>query len=461
MREKKTSSTTEQLGHEFDKAFELLQTLVDFDQINEMFPVRGNAVYTSSVVLWMLVYQRLDPDHTLEMAVKKLIDERPSFLPDNRRVTEETLSPNTGAYSKARSRLPKAAAKAFAQQVSESIIAATPSSLGNRRIYHIDGTTITLAPEEELQRAFPPATNQHGEGVWPVVLLTVAHELSSGAALLPQVGAMYGPDAVSETALVHGCLQQMPSNSIVIADAGYGIFSVANAIAEAGHDFLLRLTKARFEALVRTATETDAGVNADGQSWKTWRLTWTPSAKDRKTHPDLSDNTELEVRLHEVTINEKLTLYLVTGLEEDSLTLSDWYQFRNDVEVDIRNFKVVLDAENLRGRTVPMFYKELYSSIASYNLVIQFRRQAAEMADVSPRRMSFKRTWTTYRQFLLGAMYRDADSWRKRYAEALHYAMKDKLPNRPGRKYEREAYARRPKSNQFKKRKRKTKPKEP
>ena len=68
--------------------------------------------------------------------------------------------------------------------------------------------------------------------------------------------------------------------------------------------------------------------------------------------------------------------------------------------------------------------------------------------------MSFKRTWTTFRIFLLGAMYTDPATWRGKYEMALRYAMKDQLPNRPaGRQYEREAYPRRPKANQFKKRK--------
>ena len=455
------------LDREFDQAFAQLQTLVDFDKIDQMFPVRGNAVYTSSVVLWMLIYQRISPDHTLEAAVKKLIDDRPSFLPENRRITENALSSNTGAYAKARQRLPRQAARDLASQVSQSIIQATPPSLddphlGNRRVFHIDGTTLTLPPEEELQQAFPPAANQHGRGVWPVALLTVAHELASGAALTPQVGAMYGPNAVSETALIDGCLQEMPAGSLVIADSGYGIFAVAHAIANAGHAFLLRMTKTRFESLVRQAgAPTACGQSDTGQAWRTWSLTWTPSRKERRTHPDLPVDAELSVQLHQVEIHEELTLYLVTGLEVDALTSSVWYKHRTDVEVDIRNFKVVLDAENLGGRSVEMFYKELYSSMASYNLVTQFRRQAADLADEPPRRMSFKRIWTTYRQFLLGSMFQDAASWRARYRQALSYAMRDKLPNRPGRQYERESYTRSPKSSQFKKRQPKSKDKAP
>ena len=58
-----------------------------------------------------------------------------------------------------------------------------------------------------------------------------------------------------------------------------------------------------------------------------------------------------------------------------------------------------------------------------------------------------------YRQFLLPQMYTDAASWREQYGVALSYAMLDKLPQRPGRSFDREVYPHRPKSNQFKKRK--------
>lgn len=437
---------------QFDLAFERLTGLVDLSLANELHPVRGNAVYTSSVVLWMLVYQRMNPDTSLEAAVKKLIDSRPDFLPDNKRIIEGTLSTNTSSYSQARSRLPCNVAEWFAGEVSRSLIHASSPTLGQRRVFLFDGTTITLAPEHELQQAFPPASNQHGEGVWPVALLVVAHELASGAALLPEVGAMYGPEAVSETALVHQHLAQLPPDSVVMADAGFGIFSVAHAGVEAGHPFVFRMTKQRFEALKKQAEPI-----ADDDDIRTWSHVWRPTSKVRKTNPDLPADAQLDVFLHEIVINSNLTLLLVTNLPDSAADLADLYAHRVDVEVDIRNLKVVLDTENIRARSVDTFRKELLASVVSYNLVTQFRRQAAELVDLPPRRMSFKRTWTTYRQFLLPKMHSDAASWREQYETALTYAMKDKLPNRPGRSFDRETYPRRPKSNQFKKRKRKPK----
>jgi hypothetical protein len=444
------------LDVEFDQGFEQLRQLVDFDQLDEMYPLAANGIYTTTLVLWMLVYQRISKDSSLEAAVKKMIEAKPMFLRPNKRIEEGTLSSGTGTYSRARTRMPLEAARWLAEGVGQSLIDASPPTYRGRRFFIVDGTTITLAPEEELQRRFPPASNQFGEGVWPVALLVVCHELASGAALIPEVGAMYGENAVSETALVRRCFEQLPPDGIVMTDSGFGIFRVAYEARQTGHQFLCRMTKARFNSLRKKAT-----LRSEGENWKSYSHTWRPSAQERKKHPDLPPDALLEVRLHEIVIHDELTLYLVTDLldeEDTALAMADAYKQRYDVEIDIRNMKVVLNMETIRAKSVDMFRKELLASVVTYNLVTQFRRQAADLANLPPRRLSFKRVWTTFGTFLLSAMFTDAEAWRQRYRLALYYAMQDKLPNRPGRSYEREAYSRRPKSAQFKKRKNKYDP---
>jgi len=108
---------------EFDKAFELVSTLVDFEEVNEQAPTRGNAVFNASVVLWMLIFQRLSPSASLKSAVKHLLATRPQYLPDNKRVREGKLSTSTAAYSAARSKLPLEVVQWFANEVSQAIVA--------------------------------------------------------------------------------------------------------------------------------------------------------------------------------------------------------------------------------------------------------------------------------------------------------------------------------------------------
>ena len=95
------------------------------------------------------------------------------MCPDNKRIREGTLSKGTAGYTAGRNRLTEEVVEWFARAVSDSIIATAPLTkvgpvTGERRVYVVDGSTITLAPEPALQAAFPPASNQHREGVWSV-----------------------------------------------------------------------------------------------------------------------------------------------------------------------------------------------------------------------------------------------------------------------------------------------------
>lgn len=214
---------------------------------------------------------------------------------------------------------------------------------------------------------------------------------------------------------------------------------------------LFRLAKSRFKSLRRKATL----IKRTGQTLM-YRLTWTPTAKDRQTNPELPDDAVLEVILHEVPI-EGDTLYLVTTLRVPSQQAGEFYSYRYDVEHDIRDIKVVLDTENIRAQSVDMFKKELLTSMVAYNLVVQFRRQAAKLANLPPRRLSFTGVWTTFKSFLLHQPPCSASEWRERFEGALKIASRDKLPNRPGRSYPRQAHPRRPKSTKFMKQQAKTK----
>jgi len=411
-------------------------------------------VYTNGVTLWMLILQRLGGGKTLEEVISQVLSYDRDLLPANKRVLENTLSENSGAYAKARKRLPLETILEFSHRVCNYLGQISEPVIDGRRVFILDGTTITLPPTKALQKAYPPAPNQHGESVWPVAQLMVANEMQSGCALLPQIDPMYGENNASEAVQAHRIVQQLPAHAIVMADAGFGIYSVAHHTTRAGHDFLFRLTRSRFKSLRRTAELID-----ESPTHKTYRLSWQPSTKDRKSTPGLPKDASIEVVLHVVEISSDATLYLVSSLEFDSLTASELYCRRYDVEFDIRDLKVTLDAENIRAKSVEMFQKELSTSVVAYNLVVQFRRQAADLVRVKPRRLSFKRVWTTLKDRLLLQSPCSLEEWVDRYTEALNRASKKKHPNRKKpRSYARKAHPRRQKSTKFEKAQRKKKP---
>lgn len=432
-------------GDECDRILRLLDKLVDLEKADAISPSRENTVYKASVILWTLVCQRISSDTSMEAAVKLLLTHKPSLLPrNNKRVSSGSLSTSTGAYSKARGRMKLEAALWFAETVSNSLIEFSPTTFENQRVFTLDGTCITLAPEPELSKLYPPSSNA---SVWPVALLVVAHELSSAAAMIPKVGAMYGENAVAETALIGQALEQMPNGSLVMADSNFGIFAVAYQIHTSEKHFVLRLTAQRFKSMQRKASLVDEGAN-----YKTWSYTWKPSSKDRAGRPHITSESSLRVWLHEILVHEGLSVYLVTDQDYHATTFAELYLQRGTVEIDIRNFKIVLDTENIRARSQDTFEKELLASTVAYNLIVQFRRQAAAAINLAPRRLSFKRVCTTFKTFLLSQVFSSGNAWVAAYDRALELAQKDKLPIRPNRHYEREVYRRSTNAQNFKKR---------
>lgn len=442
---------------EFTSAVELLRGLVPADEFSTTALAESPAtVYTRLVTLWLLTLQRLGGGASLAAVVKDVLNHSRRLLPDNKRVREGTLSQNSAAFSRARTRLPLALARTFAERVCESLIARTPPSCDGRRVFLLDGTTITLPPTSSLREVYPPASNQFGASTWPVMLLTVAHELASGCALPPEFGAMYGPHNESETSQATRLFDRLPPNSLVLTDSGFGIFGVIEAAVRAGHDAASRLTKARFDALRRRAEElarTTRGAR--------YRLAWRPSAKDRKSRPELSAEACVNVELHELERPGAEPLYLVTTLALESDEAARLYARRYDVEHDIRDLKVTLELEQLRSKSDEMVRKELLCGLVAYNLVIELRRAAAEVARVEPRRLSFTGVWTTMQIILLRQPPASAAQWRACYERALRSAAKEKLPHRPNRSYPRRAHPRRPKSTDEPDRKQRPKPKEP
>ena len=121
----------------------------------------------------------------------------------------------------------------------------------------------------------------------------------------------------------------------------------------------------------------------------------------------------------------------VKHLVESAPVAAALYQRRGNLETDISNIKVVFDTEHIRARSEALFRKELLTCMVAYNLVVQFRRQAAALAQVPPKRLSFTGVWNTYGIFLMSKLSTDPAQWRSHFHKALHYALRDKLPLRP------------------------------
>ena len=206
-------------------------------------------IFTQAPTLLLLILQRLGGGLSLDGVGQELIKHHQDILPRNRRVEEGTLSQNNSAYNRARQNLSLIKVEAFARAICDHLAKNSKPVWLGRRVMILDGTTITLPPTPELKAAFPPATNQHGESVWPVAMLMVACELSTGCALVPEIDAMYGENNSSEAAQCERIVDRLPHDALVLADSGFGIFRVAYHCDQQGKEFVFRLTAQRFKAL--------------------------------------------------------------------------------------------------------------------------------------------------------------------------------------------------------------------
>jgi hypothetical protein len=437
-----TPGESSKAAAELAAALEQFRTLLDPALVDALQPCGPATVYTPWVTVWLLVYQRLHANASLESAVAELL-KIIGKISSNKRVRDQTLSANTSTYSLARSRLNEAVTDAVADHVFATIIAASPASLVDRRVFVIDGTTLALASNDRLREHWPAGKNQHGPGTWPICHLAVAHELASGAAVRPEVGAMYGPEAVSEVELAIRMLPRIPAQSLLMADQNFGVFNFAYAAVTAEHEVVTRLTRSRFQAMKRSARLLGPGR---------WLLGWKPSRWERRVHPHLPADAQIQVHLHEFVGFSGKTMYIMTTLDISVEVLAELYAKRWGVETDIRQFKRTMQCDALRGRSPEMIMKELAMAMVSYNLVVQVRRIAAEGVHLPPRRLSFSGVWSLVTTILLSSNDWTADEWLERFEWVLRGAAQRKLPHRPGRSYPREIL---PRGNKFPKKKRK------
>ncbi len=394
-------------------------------------PARG--IYSLSVVLWLMMWQRLDGRGSLAAAVQQVVQGAlGDLLPPDKRVREQRVSSNTGALSRARKRLPLEAAEAVCDRIFAELMQPRQGHTWLDRVFLLDGSSVRLPHTAALVKACPPGSNQHGEAHWPILRLVVAHHLGSGLATRPCWGAMYGPEAVSEQALTEQMLEQkrLPPGAALMGDSNFAVFSLAWAAQQQGYAVLFRITEQRARKI---AGQFFPPANSER------RVEWKPSKDDRRAHPHLPPEAVVRGRLIVAHVEgedgQTIKLYLFITLEEPREVLTDLYRRRWDIELDIRSLKQTLRMHSLSSKTPEMMEKELLLAIAGYNLVRSVQMAAAQQANLPPRRLSFSRVQAVVMTALPRlATITDATEWETEYQKVLRWAAQGKLPNRTRRR---------------------------
>ena len=347
-------------------------------------------IYSARLVMWMMMIQRLQPRGTLASSVAQLVEGRfDPLLSRCKRVREKRIGLSTGGYCQARKHLPKLLVSRTMDELIERLRSRLLESGAElpQRTYLLDGSSLQLEHESELEKAYPPASNQHGKSHWPVVRIVVLHDLETGLAERPYWGPFNGRKAVSEQALAERAMAHVPTGSVIVGDRNFGIFSTAYHTQQAGHKAVVRLTAVRAKSLLGRP------ISRPGDYAVGWRPSrWDGRRKNTQQAPPWPTDASVEGRLIAWRVGRgkhKQWLYLFTTTSLPAEEVVTLYGRRWQIETDLRSLKQTVSLYRICARSAEMMEKELLVAVMAYNLVRAIMFQAARRAQIDPRQLSF------------------------------------------------------------------------
>lgn len=423
--------------------WQLLQSACPEERVRQLCRQQGHTfrrgIYSILVVIWLMMYQRLNNKRSLSSAVQWLLRNAASLHGRNacKRVQTANISGNNGGYCQARRKVPRLVMiplmDSLFEELQQHMREVVPELA--RPVYLVDGTTVRAPYGKELRQQYPPGHNQHGENHWPMLLLVTFHDAYTGLATRPSWGPMYGPQAVSEQSLAEQALERLPADAIVMGDGNFGIFAFGYAAHRSKRAVLLRLTLARWRKLLGARTL---------RPGRRQKIVWQPSAYERKMHAELSTQCALEGWVVACRNPSKPAemLYFFTTLDCKPTRIAALYKLRWNIETDLRSLKRTVGLHQLSGRTPDVVDKELLIAVSAYNLVRAAIYRAARRTGLRPREFSFSvaqdAVLAAWSDLSRASTQRDRDREVLRLVEAVQRA---RLPRRSRKRiYPREVW---------------------
>lgn len=388
--------------------------------------------FSAWIVMWLMIFQRLDPKGTLSVAIRELVTGPVrAFVGRPKGASAEPLSANTSAYSQARAKLPLEVAEKVSDWIFESLHQQAKTLPGlDRPMFLLDGSSILLAHSKASADAWPPARNQHGNSHWPVLRVLVAHDVISGLAIRPCWGPMYGPAAVSEQELTKRIMDRLPTEAIVLGDRNFGVFSMAWHSSTKKHPCLFRLTE-------RRAAKLAGGVAPSAGTDKS--IHWVPSREDLRNNPAIPATAYVEGRLLAFKVQDengkRQKLYFFTTVVVPADGILGLYGYRWNIETDLRSLKREVRMHMLDVKTPAMAERELVLGVAAYNLTRAAMNEAGAALNLNPRQFSFSQAQDTLNAFAPLLASANSDEELQQITEQMVRVFgQSKLPNRGKRR---------------------------
>jgi putative transposase len=197
--------------------------------------------YTPALTLWAFLSQVL---HTKEMRSCSAAVARVIVLLVA--LGKDPCSDNTGAYCRARAKLPAAIIRRLTTDVANGCEQRLPAPWRwkGRRVKLIDGTTVSMPDTPDNQAAYPQAKTQK-EGVgFPIARMVVLLSLATAMVMDMAMGPYSGKET-GEPALMRELLERLEQGDVVLADRCYCSYFMIALLQERHIDFVVRLHHCR------------------------------------------------------------------------------------------------------------------------------------------------------------------------------------------------------------------------
>jgi putative transposase len=299
-------------------------------------------------------------------------------------------SPDTGAYCRARAKLPEPVLRRLVYTIGDDLEPRVPEGwlwLG-RHVKIADGTTLTVPDTAENQTAWPqPRTQKPGVG-FPILRMLVLLSLATAALSGLEIGPYLGKET-GEPALFRQLLDRFQPGDVFLGDCCFSSYFLIALLLAQGVDVVARQHQCRktdFRRGQKLGKEDHVVV---------WRRPARPEWMDEETYaliPETLTVRELRVRVDVRGFRVK-DLVVVTTLTDAERypreEIARLFRLRWHVELDLRNIKISLQMDDVRGRSPEMVRREIWAHWLTYNLTRKVMAEAALEHGRLPRRLSF------------------------------------------------------------------------
>ena len=362
---------------------ELLKTL------ESQLPEHRERLYPPTETLSMFLAQTLNEDRSCQKAVNDAAVSRAlGGLP--------IISISTGAYCRARQRLPLKIFIKLVQCTSKRMDSQTPEQWlwHGRPVRLIDGTTLSMPDTEANQIAYPQQDTQEPGLGFPLCRLVGVICLSNGAVVNASIGKYSGKGS-SEHMLLRNMLDTFDVGDVVLGDALYGSYFLLNSLINSGVDALFEQMGAR-----KRVTDFRKGKKLGARD-HVIELT-KPVVKPSWMEQEQYDSAPDTLKIRELKVGGKILITtLLCPKQTPKDELKTLYKRRWEIEVDFRNIKTTMGMKILSCKSPEMIEKEIWAAFLAYNLVRLLMAQAAVLTCILPRQISFKHTlqlWLAWSQ---------------------------------------------------------------